>query len=218
MLSRIDTIELENAQLKEENEHLKEKMHNLVSSKNDLELKVEECKYDVRGACITSNNNEQYSRRTSVRVHGVQTVQNENTTELIVNMCTEKLGVALTTNDIEACHRLRAPRRNGEGPPRPPPIIVMLNRRQKRDEVIKNRRELKGSRVVISEDLTRLDQQTPNRVRVSERTNSTWSHNGQVMFTLPGDTWRYRIDPFQTIDEAIAMRNNNKQNIPRPPK
>ena len=179
---------------------------------------MEECKYDVRGACITSNNNEQYSRRTSVRVHGVQTVQNENTTELIVNMCTEKLGVALTTNDIEACHRLRAPRRNGEGPPRPPPIIVMLNRRQKRDEVIKNRRELKGSRVVISEDLTRLNQQTPNRVRVSERTNSTWSHNRQVMFTLPGDTWRYRIDPFQTIDEAIAMRNNNKQNIPRPPK
>ena len=93
----------------------------------------------------------------------------------------------------------------------------MFNRRQKRDEVIKNRRELKGSRVVISEDLTRLNQQTLNRVRVSERTNSTWSHSGQVMFTLPGDTWRYRIDPFQTIDEAIAMRNNNKQNIPRPP-
>ena len=83
----------------------------------------------------------------------------------------------------------------------------MFNRRQKRDEVIKNRRELKG----------RLNQQTLNRVRVSERTNSTWSHNRQVMFTLPGDTWRYRIDPFQTIDEAIAMRNNNKQNIPRPP-
>ena len=89
-----------------------------------------------------------------VRVHGVQTVQNENTTEFIVDMCTEKPGVALTTNDIKACHHLRAPRRNGEGPPRPPPIIVMFNRRQKRDEVIKNRRELKGSRVVISEDLT----------------------------------------------------------------
>ena len=72
VLSRIDTIELENAQLKEEDEHLKEKVHNLVSSKNDLELKVEECKHDVRGAC---------SRRTSVRVHDVQTVQNENTTE-----------------------------------------------------------------------------------------------------------------------------------------
>ena len=66
----------------------------------------------------------------------------------------------------------------------------MFNRRQKRDEVIKNRRELKGSRVVISEDLTTLNQQTLN-LRVSERTNSTWSHNGQVMFTLPGDTWRY---------------------------
>ena len=81
-------------------------MNSLVSSKNDLELKLEECKYDVRGACITSNNNEQYSRRISVQT-SVQTVQNENTAEVIVNMCTEKLGVALTTNDIEACHRLR---------------------------------------------------------------------------------------------------------------
>ena len=73
MLSRIDIIQLENAQLKEENEHLKEKVNNLVSSKNDLELKVEECKHDARGACITSNNNKQYSRRTSVRVHGENT-------------------------------------------------------------------------------------------------------------------------------------------------
>ena len=129
MLSRVDTIELENAQLKEENEHLKVKVNNLVSSENDLELKVEECKHDVRGACITSNNNEQYSRRTSVRVFGVQTVQNENTTELIVNMCTEKHGVALTTflNDIEACHRLRAPCRNGEGSPRPLPILLLCS-------------------------------------------------------------------------------------------
>ena len=126
---------------------------NLVSSENALELKVEECKHDVRGACITSNNHKQSSRRTSVRVFGVQTVQNENTTELIVNMCTEKLGVALTTflNGIEACHRLRAPCRNGEGSPcTTTDIIVMFNRRQKRYEVSKNRRELKGNRVVIS--------------------------------------------------------------------
>ena len=213
---RVTRLEAANKKLADENTELKKEMVTLreQSSRSDLntiQRSVENCEQRANEACIEANNNEQYSRRTSLRVFGVPYNNDENIKAIITDIAKNKLGVELTAEDIEACHRLPPPRQQrqyeGNKPPPPPGIIVMFRHRDKRDNVLRNRRKLKGTPTVICEDLTRLNQQTLNRVRLSSNVHQAWSHNGNIIFTIPNDRRRFRIRPYQTIQDAISSHH-----------
>ena len=142
---------------------------------------------------------------------GVPYNNDENIKAIITDIAKNKLGVELTAEDIEACHRLPPPRQQrqyeGNKPSPPLDIIVMFRHRDKRDNVLRNRRKLKGTPTVICEDLTRLNQQTLNRVRLSPNVYQAWSHNGNIIFTIPNDRRRFRIRPYQTIQDAISSHH-----------
>ena len=136
---------------KEEVKTLKEKFLQQEQSINKLESSL--------------NNMEQYSRRSCIRIFGLEEKKGENTDLLVSEVIRTKLGVSLDpVKDIDRSHRTgNVQQSNSSTPtghssnhkPRPRSIIVKLNSYRKRREIITNRKKLKGSGIVIAEDLTK---------------------------------------------------------------
>ena len=57
---------------------------------------------------IKCNNNERYSRRTSIRIHGIEVPENESTDNVmaVVKSCHEKIHVPFDQDNIDRVHRI----------------------------------------------------------------------------------------------------------------
>ncbi|KAB0801732.1 hypothetical protein PPYR_03918 [Photinus pyralis] len=96
---------------------------------------------------------EQYSRRNSLRIFGVPETANEDVTSIVAALCKDHLELPITTDMIDCAHRLPAK----EGETRP--IIVKFIARNVKNLIFKSKKRLKGSKIVICEDLTKYRQQ-----------------------------------------------------------
>jgi len=85
-----------------------------------------------------------------------------------------------------------------------PTVIVRFWRREQRDDILRNRRLLKGTPFTISEDLTSLNLKTLNRLRNNQQVEKTWSWNGRL-YALLTTGRRILVKPFQTIEQCLAQ-------------
>ena len=79
--------------------------------------------------------------------------KNEKTDELVKGVAT-KVDVEVQDSDIDRSHRLGAPKSGQNGGGRPRPILVKFTRYNKRNELIRSRRKLRGTNIGIQEQLT----------------------------------------------------------------
>lgn len=163
----VEAVEKENRVLKKENESLRESLKKTQSELNDLE---------------------QYGRRWNLRVFGVPEQQQEDVLKKVMDV-SGQVGVDITPNDVEACHRVGAvggapaSQRGGRGS-RPRAIIVRLKDRGIRDKILANRKDLKGKKITIAEDLTYENSRRSTLAYKHSATMSTWTKNGKVFAKL----------------------------------
>lgn len=124
LIDKCDALEKSNTLLKEQNEEL-------LNSLDDLQ---------------------QYTRRNSLRIFGLKEDNNENVDQAVINICKDKLGVAISADNIDRCHRLGAFRPDAI---KPRAIIVKFISYGYRAKVFQEKKKLKGSGITIREDLTR---------------------------------------------------------------
>ncbi|XP_072176953.1 uncharacterized protein [Diadema setosum] len=132
---------------------------------------------------------EQYSRRSCLRIFGLEEKKGENKDTLVTEVIQSKLGVSLDpVKDIDRSYRTGSTResalqsgRSSSQKARPRPIIVKLNNYRKRKEIITNRRKLKGSGIVIAEDLTNRNQRLLSLARASKNITAAWSSDGRII-------------------------------------
>ena len=168
---------------------LKTKMEEKNTQIKKLEEKTLQQKQSISKLENSMNNLEQYSRRSCLRVFGLKEQKGENTDMLVTELVRSKLGVSLDpVKDIDRSHRtgrVREPdassNRSSMQNPRPRPIIVKLNSYKKRKEIITNRKKLKGSGIVIAEDLTIKNQELLSKARESKHIKSAWSSDGRII-------------------------------------
>ena len=91
-----------------------------------------------------------YTRRTNLLFHGLEEEKDESTDDKILGILKDKLGLPLTINDIGRSHRLG---RSVQGKKRP--IIVRFATYRQRKMAFDAKRKLKGSKTVITENLTK---------------------------------------------------------------
>ena len=127
--------------LQDENKHLKTKVNILENKILDLE--------------IQNNNLDQYSRRNNVEISGIpQSVSDNQLEEKVVDIL-KAIDVNITTNEIEACHRLGKKKNN---------VIVWVINRKNCIKALRNKKKLKSinknaigipnANLFISENLT----------------------------------------------------------------
>ena len=101
----------------------------------------------------------------------------ENCTAKMFDLVTQKLGRQLKDNDIEVAHRLPARTK-------PWPVIVQFRSRDLKIDIMQRRRVLKGSGIVIADDLCTGLMTTFNRLKQHPDCKKAWSWDGQLFAEL----------------------------------
>ena len=127
------------------------------------------------------NDLEQYTRRNSVRVFGIEESSREETNDLIIELAAKKLDIKLTNEDLDRSHRVG--KKNGDNPRA---IIVKFARHDTKSTILRARRKLKGSRTVIKEDLTVTNLHLLKSVKDNTNISNAWSWDGRIFATKNG--------------------------------
>ena len=167
---------------------------------NDMSLELQAVKAETRESLLTSNDNEQYSRRNNLRFCGVKPEGNEDCRVTAARFINDVLKVpAVGRSDIEFAHMVAG---FPQATQRRPTMLVGFCHRDARDLVIKNRRILKGTHFAVTEDLTTLNTKTMNRLRNHDQVRTTWSWNGKI-FAILSNGKKVTVRPFQSVDELL---------------
>ena len=133
--------------------------------------------YDMELKC---NDLVQYTRRNSIRIHGMPERgfgrRRENTFQVVSDCLYKDLGLHVET-DLEVAHRVGVKDQNPNGPRS---IIVKFVRRSDKLEVMLRRKKLKGTGISVSDDLTTRNVRLIKEARDNERLEAVWSWDGKV--------------------------------------
>jgi hypothetical protein len=128
-----------------------------------------------------ANENEQYSRRCYVRIYGIP--EGKNGYDAVLKFCENDLKCAVALDEIDRTHRVG----NSRGVSKPRAIIVKFLSFQTKLRVLKHRRNLKGSKKFINEDLTFMNKALFDMARKDLRGLSVWTSNGKVLVKLSNE-------------------------------
>ncbi|KAG5891144.1 hypothetical protein JTB14_005479 [Gonioctena quinquepunctata] len=181
--------------IKNVTDHLNSKLDEIMSKQ---QVKLEECESKIVSLQRENENlqyqvdrHEQFHRRNCVRIFGLQEGEDENTEDMIHNLLnkTMKLKINVTAN-TEYCYRVGRPNIKTTAEERnqtkPRAILIRFLKFKDRQKVMENRQQLKGSGVVIREDLSKkkLDLMKSAANKYSYR--NVWSMNGEVFVNDSG--------------------------------
>ena len=152
-------------------------------TKSDLEKMVDRVKreiiedadYGVQMALKKTNDLEQYTNKSSVRIFGLEDEKNEEIAIKIAkvnNLLNDKLHMDTKESDINIAHRL--------GPYTNKNVIVRFMSRQHKIETINRRKALAKSRYVIKEDLTKENENLIYELQHSDNVVAAWSNEGNI--------------------------------------
>ena len=168
--SKQQSLQAENNQLKARKTMLEASVVTLTKQIREQDTLLKTYHDKINEVLIWTNRNEQYSRKNNLKLHGLKLKQGEDCRLAVSNMLTEKLHIHLEPGDITVAHPI--PRRRqvdgsneeGNAEERPPPIIVCFSQagRDKRDEALKRRKQLKNTGFSIFKDMTSMNMKLIN--------------------------------------------------------
>lgn len=168
-------------------------MDSLVSQiliRVDEKIKTLFSKYDVMGKEMEKNmaniteqmeeirdkldNMEQYSRRNSIRIIGLHEKHDEDIREEILSIFKVKMGINLCKNEIDCCFRI------GAKSDKTRPVLVKFVTNKGKNEVYYRKKQLKGTNIIIREDLTKERNQVVKSAVETLGAKKVWTKNGLI--------------------------------------
>ena len=197
----------------------------ILNLRYEFEAFKKETVAELRSVKHSLNLREQQLKSTQVRVFNFPVAADEETSLspriydrilkplLAAAKAAGDLGsVPQVQNVVESCYRILYKEEPAAGQP-PPPIIIRFVNKQLKIAVLKQRRhamptpsegeQKKGiKRFVIVEDLTPPAHKLLKALQDDERTDTVWSVNGQIHYSLPGKTGYKKVrSVFDHIDQ-----------------
>ena len=206
-------LENQIAELQSGNSTLKSK---LLSQKSEIDELREESvilKRQIKQALVHANNNEQYNRKTCIRITGYPVAQNpqyEDCRKLSCELFMNKMCIAVEEGGgYSWCPPSRENRRWQQS------IIVKFFARYTKPLVTENRFKLKGTNIRIYDDLTIENRELLNRLRNHSEIESAWYFNGKVKTkTINGLV--FNADIYTDINATCNKLNRERRQ--RPPR
>ena len=131
------------------------------SAVESLERRVDDLDNDNKALQEELDTMEQYSRHNCLVVHGIPETK-EHTGEAVLQVFNDQLNVRVTPHCIDRSHR------SGRFQPssnKPRPVIMKFVSYETRRQVFSAKRRLKGTKIVITENLTKRRSELLNRTR-----------------------------------------------------
>ena len=144
---------------------------------NNLKEEVSTLKGRVEILEKESDDQEQYSRRNCILVHGLEENKDEITDDLVASFIKNKMDIDLSVNDIDRSHRIGKP-----SPRKIRPIIIKFVRYNDRRKVFSNKKKLKESGISIKESLTAGSLGELSKARNKHGFKNVWTIDGKILF------------------------------------
>ncbi|KAK3085334.1 hypothetical protein FSP39_001676 [Pinctada imbricata] len=167
-----------------------------------MSSKLQQNSINVKQAITKSNYNEQYSRKTNVKIYGVSEKRGENTYEVTREVIQKNAGVAITPQNVIAVHRIPSAK-----PSQPRPILLKLRNSECKAEIMRKRSQVKksGNGVRLVDDVTAANAKLIKRLSENENVESAWYFNGSV-YGKCGDK-RVKFDILDDINAKIRRKS-----------
>nr|CAI5849926.1 unnamed protein product [Callosobruchus analis] len=119
---------------------------------------------------------EQQTGIKNLRIYKVDEMPNENLPEALIQIFNSRLGTKLVTEDIVTCTRIGKRQQNT----RPRGILVKFAKLSTRQNLYNKKKMLKGSGMVIKEDLTESRLKLMEAAIEKTSLKKVWSFNGTI--------------------------------------
>ena len=177
--TKVSDLQTQNEKLEGEIHELKCAEKKLSEKNKHLEKQTIQLQIELESRSDVLEDLQQYSRRNCLIVSGVPERGRHEKTDDLIKSVAAKAGVQVQDQDIDRSHRLGAPK-----PGRPRPIVVKFTRYNKRSELIKSRRKLKGTNIGVQEQLTPFNQwllgKAQELVKRCDIATAAWSWDGVI--------------------------------------
>ena len=191
---------------------------------HDLEVAIDTKLHQLRGVEATLETSsaklkdletrmdhiDQYSRRNSIRLLGVKATPGEDTNQIAIDIA-KQIGVDIKPDSIDRSHRTPArisqdqSQSRNTSHSRPPPIIVKFVSYQSKFQMFSNRRKLKGSGVVIVEDLSKKNLDLLKRTSRHPRVMNSWSIDGRIFALIQHDDGKTSKKLIKSVSDLNAL-------------
>lgn len=122
---------------------------------------------------------EQYTRRNCLLLHGIPEDKEEDTDELVLKTLKDDLALQIDEKELDRTHRIGKPRKAGENPR---PIIVKFSRYNLRRKVFTNKKRLKGKKIMITESLTSRRMSLYKSAKELFGYKNVWTSDGKILY------------------------------------
>lgn len=155
-----------------ENENLKSKLEKCMSQNTTLRQELSYTTKIAQSADLSSNYNEQYSRKNNIKVYNFPKKDNQNLRKEFIDMVKNDFGITLVERDIVAIHRL--PAKN-----EPRPLIVKCFNTDVKRSLMRLRKELKN-KIKFVDDVTPRNMGLIKRLEDSGNFEQVWYFNCKI--------------------------------------
>lgn len=132
------------------------------------------------------DNQEQLSRNLNIRIFGITQENDEDVRKIVLNLFTQKMKLnCIADMDIKNCYRVSA-KTPSVDKPRPPAILVSFFNENKRTAVLKQRKILKSTGILIKEDLTKTRLNILGCATGKFSNKNAWCLNGNIYVKCNG--------------------------------
>lgn len=149
----------------------------------NLEEKVSYLSDTVTKLVKKADDQEQYSRRNCLLVHGLPETSRENTDDLVISMFKNEMDIEIFSDDIDRSHRIG---KKKDDPNKVRPVIVKFTRYNDRNKVYRNKKRLKGKKMSITESLTELRLRKLKEAKDEFGFRNVWSTDGRILYKEEG--------------------------------
>lgn len=178
--------------------------NSLKAELDDLSSRISQIMAKLADIYRMADEQEQYSRRNCVVLHGYRSVPETDYDKFETHMLETlnnclNLDKPLTPHDVDTSHKLRS--KNNEKPP----IIIKFVRRSVKAKVYAAKRRLKGSGLTITESLTKRRLDLLNVAKDAFGFKRVWTYEGRI-YTFHQNK-RQEIRTFIDVDNLKSQRS-----------
>ena len=144
-----------------------------------LQIEVSSLEVEVKNLEKKADDQEQYSHRNCLLIHGLTETKTEDTDEMISDVINKNLIIEMSQIGIDRSPRLG--KRKGSGQ-KPRAVTVKFTRYKDRHHVFRNKKLLKGTGISVTESLTLKRMEHLNKAREQHGFANVWTLDSKIMF------------------------------------
>lgn len=165
---------------------------------SELERKSIDDQVRISELNLRLNKMEQYNKRKKLRLLGLKETAEEGLIDSVQEILVSKL--KMNKVEITNCHRIGKKNIDQD---RPRPVLIQFSSLSSKNEVFRNKRRLKGSKLLLFEELSRLNYELLKAAEEMVGRKEAWSFDGRIFIRWKGQKYVVR----STEDLKGIMKN-----------